>query len=415
MNTEILPLPIRIANQLGRFGRKLGLPIGRLDPERMIAAARKSTGLRDFASENFRDPLDRLIRSLEQDASLHALGRVIARADITRYLATRLQLEDWHRRHPEIAKCEIRRPIFIVGQGRTGTTILHELLALDPNNRVPQTWEIDAPFPPPARASYESDPRIAACQKELDRAESLIPAFAKMHRMGATLPQECVRITGMDFLSLIFAAQWRVTGYTRWLINDADLGEAYANHRRMLQLLQWRCPAERWVLKSPGHQWHLEALLREYPDARFVQTHRDPLKVLSSITSLETVLRSMSSDAADPHEIAREWSEWNCEAYDRSVKFRESGAVAPSRVVDLHFRQFVADPLCEIRGIYDRFEIDLQPQSELLMKQYLERNPDDRDGKHVHRFAATGLDIDEERAKVRRYQETFDVESESNL
>lgn len=415
MSAKMLPLPIRIANQLGRFGRNLGLPIGRLDAERMTAAARKSTGLRDFGSNDFRDPLDRLIRSLEQDANLHALGRVIARSDITRYLATRLQLEDWHRRHPEISQEEIRQPIFIVGQGRTGTTILHELLSLDPNNRVPQTWEIDAPFPPPERASYESDPRIAACQRELDRAESLIPAFAKMHRMGATLPQECVRIMGMDMLSLIFAAQWRVTGYARWLIHEADLVEAYANHRRMLQLLQWRCPAERWVLKSPGHQWHLEELLRVYPDARFVQTHRDPLKVLSSFTSLEVVLRSMSSDAADSHDIAREWSEWNCEAYDRSVAFRESGAIDPSRIIDLHFRQFVTDPISEIRRIYDQFEIHLHPETELLMKQYVESNPDDRDGKHVHRFAATGLDIDEEREKVRRYQETFEVASESNL
>jgi hypothetical protein len=210
MTRERLPLPIRIANHFGRWGRNIGLPLGQLDPERMIAAASKSTGLHDFGSDSFRDPLERLVRSLEQEASLHALGRVIAKSDITRYLETRLQLEDWHARHPEIAEGEVRRPIFIIGQGRTGTTILHELFCLDANNRVPQTWEIDRPFPPPERASYETDPRIAESQKDLDRAESLIPAFPKIHRMGATLPQECVRITGNDFQTLIFAAQWRV-------------------------------------------------------------------------------------------------------------------------------------------------------------------------------------------------------------
>ena len=340
---------------------------------------------------------------------------MIAKSDITRYLESRLQLEDWHGRHPEIAEGEVRRPIFIIGQGRTGTTILHELFCLDANNRVPQTWEIDRPFPPPERASYETDPRIAESQKDLDRAESLIPAFPKIHRMGATLPQECVRITGNDFQTLIFAAQWRIPEYTRWMIHEADLTEAYANHRRMLQLLQWRCPAERWVLKSPGHQWNLEALLREYPDACFIQTHRDPLKVLSSLTSLEMVLRSLSSDDVDHHALAREWSEWNCVAYDRSVAFRESGGIDPSRVVDLQFRQFLADPVSEIRRIYNHFEIELQPESELRMKDYLENNPDDRDGRHVHSFAATGLDIDEEREKVKRYPDTFDVESEENL
>ena len=415
MTAPLLPTPVRIANFLGAGARSLGIPLVRLDIDRLIAEAQKKTGLEDLGDPGFREPLERLVDSLEKDAALHILGRTIAKGELARNLEIRLQLVDWHKRHSEIGKLPVNRPIFIMGQGRTGTTILHELLQQDPANRVPQTWEVDAPFPPPERSEYLRDPRIKESQDTLDRAELLIPDFKKIHRMGAELPQECVRMTGVDFLTFIFPAQWRVTSYTRWLAHEANMRPAYANHRRMLQLLQWKCPAERWVLKSPGHLWHLDNVLDEYPDARFVQPHRDPLKILSSLSSLEQVLRAMSSDRVDLGEIAREWSEWNKIAYDRSIDFRESGRVDPSRIIDLQFRDFIADPIAEVRRIYDKFELELSPEVESAMRDYVANNPSDRDGKHNHRFADTGLDLDEERAKVARYQEYFGVESEDTI
>jgi hypothetical protein len=346
-----LPLIPRSINFFGRQLERVGISPVRLEMEGLLEAARRSTGLSDFGDAAFTDGLGRLLRSLEEEAALTSLGRFIARTDVIQGLERRLQLVDWHERHPEIGAGEIRRPIVIVGQGRTGTTILHELLALDPANRIPLTWEVDHPSPPPERASYESDPRIAATQQTLDRSESLVPTIKRMHRMGAQLPQECVRITSCAFQSAIFVAQWRVLSYANWVINEADMAPAYATHRQMLQVLQWRCPAERWVLKSPGHLWSLDALLDAYPDALLIQTHRDPLRILSSLTSLETVLRSMSSNDIDKAEIAREWSEWMAVGYERSVDFRESGALPASRVVDVQFREFIADPVAAVAKI----------------------------------------------------------------
>ena len=126
--------------------------------------------------------------------------------------------------------------------------------------------------------------------------------------MGARLPQECVAITAHEFASLIFHTSYRIPGYQRWLEGE-DLRPVYASHRRWLQYLQWRCPAERWVLKSPGHLWALDALLAVYPDARIVQTHRDPLQVVASLVSLVTKLRGLASDAADPLEIGGDWAD----------------------------------------------------------------------------------------------------------
>ena len=409
-----LPLLPRSLNATGRILARIGIRPGNLGSRSLLEAARQQTGLADFGDDSFRQGLDRLVESLESEARLSAIGRFIARQDLVGHLSNRLQLVDWHRRYPEIGEVSIRRPIFIVGQGRTGTTILHELLALDPNNRVPLTWETDFPFPPPERAQYTSDPRIARSQSQIDRSESLIPDFKRMHRMGARIPQECVRITASDFKSAIFTATWRVPSYTRWLLDEADLGSAYALHRKTLQLLAWRCRGERWVLKSPGHLWCLDAVLDEYPDACFIQTHRDPLRILSSLASLEMVLRKMSSDANVPGEIAREWSDWLARSYDRSVDFRESGRIPDSRVVDLQFREFIADPISLVRKIYDRFDLELSPDTETRMRGYLRENPSDRDGAHKHRLEETGLDIEEERARVKRYQEYFDVPTETS-
>jgi len=205
---------------------------------------------------------------------------------------------------------------------------------------------------------------------------------------------------------------YRVPSYARWLHDQADLGPAYRIHRQMLQLLQWHCPRGRWVLKSPGHLWSLTALLAEYPDACLVATHRDPLKVLSSVTSLTTTLRAMASERIDPGDIAREWSHWNVRAFDAAVAARESGLVKPEQVIDVQFGELLSDPIAVIRKIYDKFGLELTEVAADRMQRHLGENPDDKHGKHGHSFADTGLDPEMERAKVHRYQEYFGVESE---
>lgn len=413
MDVPDLPLIPRIINRIGPVLAATGIVSRSLDADALLEAAREQAGLPGAEVGLAREGLERLVDSLEAEAALTTIGRVVARADLTRLLANRLQLDDWHARHPEIGERPIRRPIFIVGQGRTGTTILHELLMLDPANRVPQSWEADEPFPPPTREQYASDPRIEACQKQLDRSESLIPDFKRIHRMGAQLPQECVRLMACEMKSAIFPAQWRVPSYARWLFDEADMAPVYRTHRRFLQLLQWRYPAERWVVKSPGHLWCLDAVLDAYPDACFVQTHRDPIALLSSLTSLEGVLRKMCSDDISLPEIAEEWSGWLLRAYERSVDFRESGRLPASRIVDLHFGRFVREPIAHVRDIYARFELELRPEVERAMQAYVDDNPSDRDGRHRHRFEDTGLDLGEERAKVKRYVEYFGIDEES--
>jgi hypothetical protein len=297
--------------------------------------------------------------------------------------------------------------------GRTGTTILHELLAQDPVARVPMTWEVDRPCPPPEPATYETDPRIAEVEATLENVELVLPGFRAMHPMAAQLPQECVRITASDYRSMIFATQYRIPSYTQWLLYEADMAPAYRWHRTFLQHLQSHYRGERWVLKSPGHLWCLDALLGEYPNAFLVQTHRDPLRIIASLGSLVARLRNLASDESSIPEAASDFANDILAGLDRSVTARENGTVDKDRVVDVQFGAFMADPFATIRSIYERLDLELTPHAEQRMGTFLAANPADKYGKHTYTFSETSLDEGELRERARRYQEYFDVPSEN--
>jgi hypothetical protein len=406
------PLGLRVFNRTGGALRRVGLPLVELDAPSLFDRASRLTGLSDFGDPFFREPLRVLLDAFEKEAELNMLGRVIARSDIVRLLQNRLRMTDVLNHHPAIAAGEIRQPIFIVGLPRTGTTILHELMAQDPANRVPMSWEVMYPWPPPERDTYDSDPRIAAVEKHFSGVDRLIPGFQSMHPMGAQLPQECVALTAHDFASMVFSTTHTVPSYQAWL-DHTDLRWVYAAHRRQLQYLQWRCPAERWVLKSPGHLWALDALLAIYPDARIVQTHRDPLKVIASLANLIALLRSMSSDRIDRAAIGAEWTARLADGMQRSMDVRDHLPADTAPVFDMHFADFIRDEVGMVRTIYAHFGLELTLDAEERMRRFLARNPRDKHGVHRYSLSDAGLDASIERERYRRYQERFSIQSEA--
>lgn len=379
---------------------------------RFAGTASAATGLDDFGDPTWQDGLDRLLDALEREAALNDLGRAIVKGEVVGYLTSRLGIVAARRADPAIAATPITAPIVIVGQGRTGTTILHDVIAQDPQVRVPLTWEVDRPCPPPETATYLTDPRIDEVDAQLAAVDLVIPHFRTMHPMGARLAQECVRITALDFRSMIFPTQYGVPSYATWLLDEADMAPAYRWHREFLQHLQSRHPAGRWVLKSPGHIWCLGALLTEYPDAVLVQTHRDPLRIVASLGSLVATLRSLASDDTSIPEAARDFAELVIDGLDRSVTARLDGTVPPERVVDVQFAEFMQDPLATVATIYERAGLELSADAESRMRAFLAENPQDKHGSHRYSWSATELDEAVWRERTRRYQEFFGVESE---
>lgn len=406
-----LPLPVRLMNGAGRAARRIGLRPLELSVEGLLRRAERNTGLADFGGDEFRQPLARLIDSLENEANLSLLGRLVVRGDLLRTLENRLGLVDLLRRHPEIAAQPVERPIFVVGAPRSGTTIFHDLLAMDPANRVPLSWETCYPLPPPEAATFRSDPRIARVQADLDRVDRLLPEFKKMHPMGAERAQECVAITSHDLTSMIYQTQFDVPAYDRWVL-DCDMKSALIWHRRFLQVLQWKAPGERWALKSPQHLWHIQHVHREYPDALFVQTHRDPMRVLVSISSLVATLRRLASDEVSLPRVAEYYARALAKGYDNTVAYRRSGRLPESQVVDLYFHDFIRDPVGTVRRAYEHFGLELSEASAGAMRSFLGANPADKHGRHEYRFADTGMDEREVRAMFRGYQSYFDIPSE---
>ena len=384
------------------------------DRDQLVASAMSDTGLDDLGERSWEEGLDRLLDDLVHEARLHELGVEIVRREVTDYLRTRLGITALRNEQPAIAKAPIARPIVIVGQPRTGTTILYDLMAQDPQLRAPLSWEVDRPLPPPDPSTYDTDPRIAEVQETIDLADSLIPGFTDFHPIGALRAQECVRMTGSEFRSMIFNTQYRVPNYSGWLLREADMAPAYRWHRQFLQHLQSRQPAQHWLLKSPAHMWHLEALLTEYPDAVVIQTHRDPLKVVASVSALVAHLRRMASDESSVPDAAASFTDDVFLGLQRSIDARDEQVIPPGQDHHVQFVEFVADPFATIARIYDDVGLELSDTTEQRMRAFLDTHPGDGGGSGTrYRFADTGLDVGELRERAKPYQERFGVESES--
>jgi hypothetical protein len=389
------------------------MPATSFDRDRLVADAITATGLDDFGEPTWQEGLDRLLDSLAAEARLSELGATIVESEVGGYLRNRLGIVAHRTAHPELGERAITRPLVIVGQPRTGTTILHDLLAQDPANRAPLSWEVDLPCPPPLTATYATDPRIEESEATSEMADLLIPGFRAFHPIGARLAQECVRIFGSDFRSMIFSIQYEIPTYNDWLLHEADLRPAYRWHRLYLEHLQSGHMGDRWLLKSPAHLWHLDALLAEYPDAVVVQTHRDPLKVIASISALASHLRQMASDSPSLVAAAEQYQRDIFDGLDRSLASRRAGVLPPDQVVDVQFTDFLADPFATIAALYDRLGLTLSAEAEAGMRAFLASNPGDGGGGGSrYRWADTGLDADALRDRAREYQEHFGVPSE---
>jgi hypothetical protein len=384
--------------------------IERFNRDRLVGEAIERAGCDDFGEPTWAEGLDRLLDSLDREACLHDIGVEVAANDIVTALSNRLGITAWRTTHPETATAAVERPIVIVGQPRTGTTILFDLLALDPALRAPLTWEVDRPCPPPEPATYASDPRIEEVQATIELADQLIPGFLAFHPLGARLGQECVRITAGDFRSMIFPTQYRVPSYNQWLLHEADLSPAYRWHRQYLQHLQQNVTGQ-WLLKSPAHLWHLDALAAEYPDAVIVQTHRDPLKVIASVSALANHLRRMVSDAGSIPQAAHQYAEDVLVALDRGMDARDRGVFPDSQVVDVQFAGFMRDPFATIGALYDQLGRELTADTEARMREFLAQNPGDG-GAGRYAWADTGLNEADLRPRVAAYQDRYDVPSE---
>ncbi|MGB5267190.1 MAG: sulfotransferase, partial [Polyangiales bacterium] len=402
------PFGIKALNTVGAGLRSIGWNPPSLEPRSLIDAAIRRAGSNDFGGEEFREGLEVFVESVEREGELSTLGRISCRETLLRYLTNRLRLQEYRSAHPEVADEVIERPVFIVGLPRTGTTILFNLLSEDPGNRAPLSWEVEWPVPPPDAKSYHTDPRIKDAEKLFGNLDRLIPTLPSIHEFGALLPQECVPINAHELLTVQFNVTFHVPSYQAWL-NRQSMLRSYEFHKRFLQHLQSKYMLDRWVLKSPAHLPAIDELLAVYPDALIIHTHRDPARVMPSLSSLHYAFRCMSSDAVDPARIGRDvmdvWSLYLQRAVDARRQHRDK----PGQFFDAQFEDTLRDPVDLLRRAYRHFGLEFTDAARDRMAAFLAAHP--RGSRGVHRYTPQDfeLDLGEIRERFADYCCEFDV------
>lgn len=379
-----------------------------LDIDRIENDARAQSGLDDTGGDHYREGLERLVAAMNDEGDLTEMGEVMQHARLTALLASRLGIEETYRIHPEIDDQKIGGPVFVIGLPRTGTTALSQLVAADPQFRSLRLWESGSPVPPPESATQHTDPRIAVAEGNLALMNEAFPLMQTMHHTEATTATECQDLMGMSFRTVHFDGFARVPSYLEWVI-DTDMKPTYRYHRRVLRLLQWHCPPALWHLKTPVHMFALDALVDAYPNARFLWSHRDPVKVLGSVCSLIHYTRSWSSDRDDSVELgAEELDRWWV-AIQRAMDFR--ARMGDDRFADVSFSALQTDPLDALEQGLARIGLPFDDRSRASVAAWAGSHEPGAQGTHSYQLSDFGLEPDQIRERFAPYYAAFAIEA----
>jgi hypothetical protein len=367
-----------------------------MDVAASMEAAEAQTGLDDYGPEAdaMVEALTVLVRSANEESDLSEQGETVFTGMVVSLLTRRLEIEHWYAEHPEIDDQEIASVLFGVGLPRTGSTALSYLLAQDTSVRSLRMWEGTQPTPPPELEGEDQDPRFLAAQEAMGMMSLAPPELKSMLPSSPDGPSECLDLLNLSFRCAMLDTVAQTPSYGEWLM-DCDYGPAYRYHLRVLKLLQWHRPPNRWRLKTPAHMFAIDALDAVYPDAKFVITHRDPAKVMASVASVETAVVRMYTGKADPLYFGKHCvDDWD-RALRRFLAFRDR--VGEQRFYDIGFADMQSDPVGSVRGLYDWLGEELTPETAAAMQEWWDGSQEDRSAGGGHHYTPEefGLDDDE--------------------
>lgn len=387
-----------MAGSVGGDARRI-VPI---DPAALVREAEQSLGFAargDFGDPGWRTRFEQLARGIDA-SSMHVVGRLMSRQELLRSLRTRMLLARELDEHPAIAEERVAAPVIVTGPARSGTTILFELLWLDPSLRAPTAWEALHPLPRRAPGDGGEGLRWSECEQEL--WADVQPEFAAIHELRSDLPVECVTLTAPCFCGPHWAMIAQLPGWA------PETEGMYDFHRRILQVLQHGAPPRTWLLKTPGHLATLEALFATYPDAWVVQTHRDPAKTMPSTVSTTAMVQWMRTDDVDLEALAGAIEMVFAWALNHSVELR-GGETVPDRFVDVHFESLMRDPVRTLEAAYARMDRELTAEHADRIRTYLRDKPKGKFGTHRYAPEDWGFTAASLRTALAPYIEHFGV------
>ena len=400
-----LPLPLRLFNSVGYLCPSRFPSVDVL----LSMAIKRSRGLTNFGDEGFMEPLSVLVHSLQTETPLTAFGRFLQKESIVGCLVQRLRLEELYRAHPDISDESISQPIIIAGLPRTGTTHLFNLLSRDGSLHYMPYWETLNPFPEPNEASPEG--RVKVGGQALQLIGWCMPKFAAFHEFHNDWPHEELQLLTQSFISLSFEAAMLVPSYSKWY-RQADRSPAYAYLKRSLKALQWLRKREgntrrRWVLKCPEHLANIKHLVQAFPDATFVQTHRDPARIVASMSAMVAYSARMNMKAGTARDMANHWSERTEDLLLASV--RDRNLLPEAKVVDVRFYDFMNDMRGTVKRIFNRAGHDYTDATDRAIDAFLANNPPGKHGRIDYQGAMDDLGIEERGDALFAYSKMFSV------
>ncbi len=378
-------------------------------PQALMDLAQARTGLNDFGSPSFMVGLESFLKCIADEAEKFTQAGVDRlTAGFVDRLSQRLLIENWYAQHPEIENEQPELPLMITGLPRTGTSAFASILSIEPAFRCTRPWEQAAPVPPPNLATEHDDPRRLGMQRRMEAMQKEQPEQTVMHLHELDSTSEDVPLLQLEFRAQSFTAP--VLGYHRWW-RAHDMRAAYAYQRRVIKLLQSRRPPNRWLFKAPHYVFHLEDLCAAYPDARFVITHRDPIKTLPSWASLLTSLFPPGSrERVSMAEYGAHIADHQAIGMRRMMDAR--ARIGEDRFLDVHHHVFVADPMGELARVYDFIGLPFPQETQARMRDWSAQNRPGAHGKHVYTAAQFGIDERAVREQFAFYTDAYNVRLE---
>lgn len=372
----------------------------------LMEEAADRAGLDDWGDElGFTEPLALLLDSCAASGRLTPDGWRVLRSVVVRHLRNRLHVQAYLRRRPEARERRLGRPVVVTGLPRTGTTLLHSLLAQDPGHRVLRLWEALHPVPPGETSEWDEAALVEQAQRWLERFYAHAPGFRVVHPLSPQGPEECDRLLQNAFVGQHLVDMFDVPAYARWFYHGA-LHREYAYYALQLRVLTRDRDSERsWLLKSPGHLPHLAELLEVLPDAVVLHCHRDPVEAVPSYASLVVTVRSPNTDEVSPLVVGEQAIERCAAAIARAWSVRER--LGEHRVLDVSYPRLVADPVGTVHRIYEWLGTRLSDDTEAAMRRWLHDNPRHRHGVHRYDPQEFGLPAARVRSAFADYYQRF--------
>ncbi|VWX54677.1 sulfotransferase [Novosphingobium sp. 9U] len=368
----------------------------------------REVGSTDFGPADYLPGLKALLQSMDCDPRFHARGRQQAWDRVIGVLRGRAQAYAAMRTHPGFDARPVVSPVVIVGVPRTGTTALHRLMAVDPRFQGLQTWLLDSPRPRPPVGEWDSDPDYRRTVAELEAMYAAAPTRRAAHFRAAEEVHECCMLLRQSFVSNLWNCGWAAPTYDAWRQSTSEAA-AYAHYKRCVQLIGANEPNKRWLLKNPGHIEHLDLLFAVYPDAKVIQTHRDPAKAVPSLVSLLMQMYPLLEDGDVAQRgrvmLRREVAKWS-NAVHRSDAVRQAH---PDKVLDVIHAEFHHDPMAVLERIYDFIGYDIPAETRAGFVQRIEEKPELQHGVHRYRIEDFGMTADEAREPFGDYVARYDL------